>query len=1162
MACGSGCCKPAAAAPAPPTEPLAPAPVPAPSPIEQQPKAESTKVDDDGCQDSCCGAAAEATKSEGSGSACCASSVPAKDGGDDGCKTTTDDNPTSKESLDSEAGCKDTCCASSKPVATDANDPPCCKGKASPCCDASCLDRLARRSCDRDPQCKARNRNGEPCIEHRRTIRERFADRLERIECICRALISLGQESCCLPVEPSPSVVVRTSRRGSKGSKKSRASLDSCCDTPATATMATSLGKTCGKSTVKKRRSKDSCCISSGRASPSPGKDVCAKGCCGQPKAAKPLSIADSCSGEACCSGEKEPEISTKAVATDPELGLDGSEHVVLSISGMTCTGCETKLSRTLAGVPGISNLKTSLILSRAEFDLSVAVNSVTNVTKHLERTTEFTCERIINQGSTIDVIPKGSCEEFLKQDYPDGVTEMTLVGKDTVRIAFDAKIIGARDLRSHDLGAPFELAPPRTDPTLEAGSKHVRNLLYMTIFSAILTIPVLVLAWAPLPENEIAYGSASLALATIIQVIVAGPFYPKSLKSLIFSRVIEMDLLIVLSTTAAYIFSVVAFGYLVSGNPLSTGEFFETSTLLVTLIMVGRYVGAMARQKAVESISVRSLQITEATLVGSDDQDRVIDTRLLQYGDRFKVMPHSRVPTDGTVESGTSEVDESMITGESRPVEKEKKSNVVAGSINGSGTLTVRLTRLPGENTISTIASMVDEAKLSKPKIQDMADKVASYFVPVVLFLTLVTFVAWVGSGINARNLSSSEAVVNAITFAISVLIVSCPCAIGLAVPMVIVVATGVAADRGVIFKTAESIEIAHKTSHVVFDKTGTLTEGKLAVVTKTWAASVNGQDDTATAAGLLLGLVGGNKHPVSAAVAAHLKSRSTTATEVKDMQSIPGKGVEGTGPSGRLLRAGNSRWLNVSSEPSVVAVLEKGYTAFCFTIDGTLAAVFGLEDSLRHDALETVSKLQARGIKVSLLSGDDDGAVRDVAARLSIEESHVRSRCTPADKRDYIQALLELTTTTTTTTSTSTSTSTALPMTKLFRKSSFPSKSPPVIMFCGDGTNDAVALAQATVGVHMNEGTDVAQAAADVVLVRPRLGCVLTAIDASRAAVRRVYFNFAWSFVYNVFAVLLAAGAFGAAARIPPQFAGLGEIVSVLPVIAAAVALRWAKI
>lgn len=278
--------------------------------------------------------------------------------------------------------------------------------------------------------------------------------------------------------------------------------------------------------------------------------------------------------------------------------------------------------------------------------------------------------------------------------------------------------------------------------------------------------------------------------------------------------------------------------------------------------------------------------------------------------------------------------------------------------------------------------------------------------------------------------------------------------------------------------------------------------------------------------------------------------------------MQSIPGKGVEGTGPSGRLLRAGNSRWLNVSSEPSVLAVLEKGYTAFCFTIDGTLAAVFGLEDSLRHDALETVSKLQARGIKVSLLSGDDDGAVRDVAARLSIEESHVRSRCTPADKRDYIQALLELTTTTTTTTSTSTSTSTALPMTKLFRKSSFPSKSPPVIMFCGDGTNDAVALAQATVGVHMNEGTDVAQAAADVVLVRPRLGCVLTAIDASRAAVRRVYFNFAWSFVYNVFAVLLAAGAFGAAARIPPQFAGLGEIVSVLPVIAAAVALRWAKI
>lgn len=834
-------------------------------------------------------------------------------------------------------------------------------------------------------------------------------------------------------------------------------------------------------------------------------------------------------------------ELSPPGTAADRDLehGLSGKEHVILSISGMTCTGCETKLKRTLASLDSVKNLKTSLVLSRAEFDLDLGGGgSVEEVIKHLERTTEFKCDKVSNQGANVDVIPPCDAREFANCEWPLGVVDVSVVTNNLVNVAFDAKVVGARDLIEKGWGTPLTLAPPQPDPTLHAGSKHVRSVGLTTILSAVLTIPVLVLAWAPLPEREIAYGSASLALATLVQVVIAGPFYPKALKALVFSRVIEMDLLIVLSTSAAYIFSVVSFGYLVAGQPLSTGEFFETSTLLVTLIMVGKYVAALARQKAVESISVRSLQAATAILV-EDGGDKEIDTRLLQYGDVFKVLPDSKIPTDGTVLSGSSEVDESMVTGESRPVEKYVKSIVVAGSVNGAGTLTVRLDRLPRENTISAIANMVDEAKLSKPVLQDIADRVASYFVPVVVALTAITFCAWVGVGVWVQDKTGSEAVIQAITYAITVLIVSCPCAIGLAVPMVVVVASGVAAERGVVIKDATTIEVARKTTHVVLDKTGTLTEGRLTVASQVLLGE---KWSTEQSQPLMLALLAGNKHPVSAAVAAHLREKGVSPSpSVSEVKVLTGKGVEATTKSDLVLRAGNSRWLNLSDHAQVQPVLSRGYTTICFTINGSLVGVLGLQDTLRPDALPTVAELQKRGVAVHVISGDDDAAVRAATSRLGIPDENVRSRCAPADKQAYIQALQD---------------------------GRSPGKAKQAtVLFCGDGTNDAVALAQATIGVHMNNdsaGTEVPRSAADVVLMRPCLGGLVTLLNVSGKTVGRIGFNFGWSIVYNTMAVLLGGGALAGlnGARIPPEFAGLGELVSVLPVVVAAVLLRWEKV
>lgn len=798
-------------------------------------------------------------------------------------------------------------------------------------------------------------------------------------------------------------------------------------------------------------------------------------------------------------------------------------EHVLLDVQGLTCTGCETKLYRSLQKIPGLYHIQTSLVLSQAEFDLDTMGGSVDDVIKNVQKATGFACQLLNSEGQELDVIVDDGAKSFAYRPYPKGVLQMTAVGKQIVRILYDGRMIGARALLDASFDRPLKLAPPRKSAELESGKKHVRNMAWTTLLSITLTIPVLVMAWADLPPRPVAYGSASLALATVIQFVVAGPFYPSALRALLFTHVIEIDLLIVLSTSTAYIFSLVSFAYLVAGRPLQTEQFFETSTLLITLIVLGRLVSAFARQRAVESVSIRSLQEETTTLCTLDGlNDKQIDVRLLQYGDCFKVLPDSRVATDGIIVSGTTEIDESMVTGESRPVEKMPGSRVIAGSLNGSGLVVVRLTHLPGDNTVSSIAAMVDQAKFSKPKTQEIVDIVAGYFVPVILALTMITFAIWVAIGVTVRHQHGGPAVVNAITYSLSVLIVSCPCAIGLAVPMVIVIAGGVASKHGVIFKSAMTIEIARNISHVVFDKTGTLTHGQLSVMDEMYLT-----EDAQLSAAIALAITRDNKHPVSVAISTYLQKKGIQPAAIGDVKSITGKGVQGS-LGGLQVRGGNTRWLCADAHPQVQILLAQGLTVFGITVNGELVAAYGLSDSLRPESEFVVTELQKRNITVSIISGDDAGPVDAVAAKLNIPPIRVKSKCTPGDKRDYLSNL----------------------------KAEQGSK----ILFCGDGTNDAVALAQADIGVHINTGSDVAQTAADVVLVRPYLSGILVLLDLSKAAFHRIAFNFAWAFVYNLFATLLAGGAF-VDVRIEPQYAGLGEIVSVLPVILVALQLKFFK-
>lgn len=799
-------------------------------------------------------------------------------------------------------------------------------------------------------------------------------------------------------------------------------------------------------------------------------------------------------------------------------------EHVRMAINGSNCPGCTRKIERALESIPFLYNLRMHAIPLQAEFDLDVSKVTVRETMGSIRKTTNRTCERIGDGWQSLQVVVPSEFGDFEESVPPYGVMDIERLEKGTFCLKYDAKKIGARQLlKSLNAGkdCPITLAVLKSHDDIPT---DLRKAGYLTGVSLALTLPILILAWAPLPEHELGHGSASLVFATAIQIIVAGPFYPKALRSLFLNRVIDMDLLIVLSTSTAYTVSVVSFICKAAGSQFTSGMFFETSALLISLIMVGRFVADLACHRVIKSKSIRSLQPLSALLVDTSafetDEVDEIDIRLLQFDDIIKVRPRCAVPTDGVVHSGESEFDESMITGEADLIKKSKGCTVVAGSINHSATVNIQVTRLLGENTIDEIADMVEEVSRSKPRTQLIADRVACWVVPLIGALTMLTLLVWILVGILLRDESAGLAILHAMPYAVSVLVVSCPCAIGLVIPIVQVVGGGVGAKYGVILRSAEVMTMARKVDHVVFDKTGTLTTKSLSVLNEQYFSECPG-----FVAGLVLSLTSYSEHPVSLTVAEHLLRRDVECIPVTGLETVIGEGVKGKF-NDQTVRIGNARWLGVGECPLVQSLLSRSLTVMCAAQGDQLIAVFGLEATVRHDSAEVVGKLKERGIKVSIMSGDEMGAVQKIASELGIED--IWARCTPKEKQQNVRELMQ--------------------------------SEGKTVLFCGDGVNDAAALTQASVGLHINDGTGITQSAADAVLTGASLNGILVLIDLSRDCYHQIIFGFSWSAFYNLFAILLAAGAF-IKLRLRPEYAGLGEAVSVLPVIFVPLRLRWKK-
>lgn len=771
--------------------------------------------------------------------------------------------------------------------------------------------------------------------------------------------------------------------------------------------------------------------------------------------------------------------------------------------------------------MPGVFHPYVNFAQGRVDFQLDRSLNTSGEIAHFIRQySRSYGAVLAGDQNHYIDILIPPSLVRSVEEQNIPGLLEISALDKSSARVSYDPTISGARALleRLREFSQGLELAPLEADPAVSYGKKCREKDFTLLCLAAVMALPVAVLNLGQVPIDERNKAMVSLVLATLVQLIAVDEFYKPALVLLVRYGTFEMDMLVTVSITAAYIYSVTAFGFLMAGKPLEEKPFFETSALLITFVLLGRFIATYARTYAVGKVSFRSLQPTKAIIIIENGQDRGIDSRLLQFGDKFKVLPETKIPTDGTVVVGSGEVDESMLTGEGLPVRKTPGSLVSAGTINGTATLEVQLSRLPGKNTVTDIASQVEEASKFKPRVQAIADRVAKYIVTTVVILAVIVFVAWLLIELKGRHHGTGRSVARAITYAVAVLAVSCPCALGLAVPIVIVVAGGLAAKEGVVIKASESTVCARKVSDVIFDKTGTITQPDLEVEEDhTFSYNKEAVYPIAKA------LVQNNRHPVSVAVNRFLEGLEVKAAAITDAHVHPGQGVIAD-LQGAIVKAGSPQWTLSDPEPDIKAFADDGYTILSVTRDGIPIVCFALRSRLQPDTVEVVKDLTRRGITVHLVSGDQDVAVWNAAREAGISDSNVRSRRSLQDKVDYVAWL---------------------------------QSDDKMVLFCGDGANDAAAVSRADVGVHVGgslSSSDITCDAANVVLLNGLKG-IPYLLDVSSSAYRRIIFNFAWALVYNTVAILLAGGVFvkvgGERARIPPPFAGLGELVSVLPVI-----------
>ncbi len=784
------------------------------------------------------------------------------------------------------------------------------------------------------------------------------------------------------------------------------------------------------------------------------------------------------------------------------------AHNVRLQIGGMTCASCVARVEKALNAVPGVTNASVNMateeayVESNTTLDVGALSAAVTKAGYEIKST-----EIVLNIEGMTCASCVGRVEKALaKVPGVAGVSVNLATEKATIQAL---STVTAASLKAAVEKAGYH-AKDATQVTTTTDSLWPEWL--PIALSALLTLPMLLPMIAqPLGIHWMPSGWAQFLLATPVQFIFGWHFYVAGYKA-VRAGAGNMDLLVALGTSAAYGLSL--YMLMTHGGHGEPHLYFEASATVITLVLLGKWLEVRAKRKTVDAI--RALNALRPTMArvhrGNTDIDVAIDD--VAPGDIVIVRAGERIAVDGEVIDGQSHVDESLITGESFPVHKVVGNKVTGGAMNMEGVLQVKTLVVGVETTLSRIIRMVESAQAGKAPIQRIVDKVSAVFVPVVLVIALGTLIGWMLVTGNWE-----QALINAVT----VLVIACPCALGLATPTAIMVGTGAAARDGILIKDAQALEVAHLVTAVAFDKTGTLTEGKPSLV----AVHVADQQDADQVLRLAGALQKNSEHPLAHAVLNKLNALGLTTPDATNAKALPGRGLEAT-VDGQILALGSSRLLKeLSIDPQDLGDQAKRLEGEGRTISwlirtdeqpATLLGLFAFGDTVKASAQEAITRLHDLGIKTIMLSGDNYGSANAVANILGIDE--IVAEVLPKDKVLKIDAL---------------------------RAKGY------VVAMIGDGINDAPALAAADVGIAMSTGTDVAMETAGITVMRgdPRL--VADAIDVSRRTYNKIKQNLMWAFLYNVLGIPLAA--FG---LLSPMIAGAAMAFSSVSVVSNALLLR----